>query len=244
MRYDPEVMRGVDADLRTQLQTARLVFLDCDGVIFDSNGFKLAAMARVLSSEGGACDYSEPLREAMTAYWRSNGGMSRRLKFAHFFRDLVQSPDWEHLTEVAVQRFGVYSLEGFDHVEPLAGALTLMRAVGRDRLVVVSGADQAELRQVFRQKRLEALISDVLGAPIKKLELVETVLAERGVGVNEALLIGDGARDFEVCQTLGMHFVYLHEHSEWDGAPEVLARAPGVSWAATWTDLLVAAGLA
>ena len=238
MRYDPEVMRRFDVDLRAQLHAARLVFLDCDGVIFDSNGFKLAAMARVLQ------DYSEPLRVAMTAYWRSNGGMSRRLKFAHFFRDLVQSPEWERLAESAVQRFGAYSLAGFDHVEPLPGALTLMQAVGRDRLVVVSGADQAELRQVFREKRLEDLVSNVLGAPIKKQQLVETVLAERGVAVNEALLIGDGARDFEVCQTLGMHFVYLHEHSEWDGAPEALARAPRVSWAPSWTDLLVAAGLA
>lgn len=230
-------MRRVDADLRAQLRAARLVFLDCDGVIFDSNGFKRAAMARVLSH------YPAPLREAMTAFWRGNGGMSRRVKFEYFFRELANSPDWENLTEVAVQRFGVYSLEGFLHVEPLAGALTLMRSVGRDRLVVVSGADQNELRQVFREKQIELLVSEVLGAPIKKLQLVETVLAARGVSVDEALLIGDGARDFEVCRTLGMQFVYLHEHSEWDGAPETLAEASNARWAETWAELLFAAGL-
>ncbi|HEU5076538.1 MAG TPA: HAD hydrolase-like protein [Polyangiaceae bacterium] len=231
-------MRRVDADFRAKLHGAALVFFDCDGVIFDSNGFKQAAMARVIGH------YPAPLREAMTAFWRSHGGVSRRVKFGHFFRELVKDPDWEDLTEAAVQRFGEYSLDAFRHVEPLAGALTLMRSVGRERLVVVSGADQKELYQVFRDKQLEPLVSEVLGAPTDKQHLVESVLAARGVHVDEALLIGDGARDFEVCQTLGMHFVYLHEHSEWDGAFEALAQAPNASWAKTWDDLLEAAGLA
>jgi hypothetical protein len=82
----------------------------------------------------------------------------------------------------------------------------------------------------------------VLGAPIKKQQLVEQVLAERGVGVDRALLIGDGARDFEVCQRLGMHFVYLDEYSEWDGAAEALAEASDVRWANRWSDVLEAAG--
>ncbi len=230
-------MRRVDADLSAELRAARLIFLDCDGVIFDSNGFKRTAMDRVLSH------YPAPLREAMTAFWRGNGGMSRRLKFEYFFRELAQSPDWQTLTEAAVQRFGVYSLEGFRRVEPLAGALALMRALGRGRVVVVSGADQNELRQVFRDKQIESLVAEVLGAPIKKLQLVESQLAARGVGVDEALLIGDGARDFEVCKTLGMRFVYLHEHSEWDGAHETLAAAADVRWAETWAELLEAAGV-
>jgi len=231
-------MRFVDTDFRAQLRAARLVFLDCDGVIFDSNGFKLAAMDRVLS------DYPEPLRESMASFWRNNGGLSRRLKFEHFFRDLVQSPDWENLRDAAVERFGEYSLDGFSAVEPLPGAVALMQAAGPERLVVVSGADQAELRQVFQQKQLDPLVSEVLGAPTKKLDLVKTVLAARGVRARDTLLIGDGARDFEVCQTLRIPFIYLHQYSEWDHAVEVLSGGSNVSWAQTWDDLLRAAGVA
>lgn len=231
-------MRFVDTDLRDQLRAAPLVFLDCDGVIFDSNGFKLDAMARVLSQ------YPAPLRESMASFWRNNGGMSRHVKFEHFFRELAPSPDWESLTQAAVVRFGEYSLDGYRHVDPLPGALALMQAVGRERLVVVSGADQDELVQVFRFKQLEPLVSEVLGAPTKKLELVQSVLQKRGVRARDALLIGDGARDFEVCQTLRMPFVYLHEYSEWDHAVEVLSGGSNVSWAHSWDDLLRAAGLA
>jgi len=231
-------MRFVDSDLRARLDAAHVVFLDCDGVIFDSNGFKCRAMDRVLS------DYPDNLREQMATYWRNNGGMSRRVKFEYFFRELTQSPDWQSLTDLAVARFGGYSLEGFLDVEPLERALVFARQIGRERLVVVSGADQAELALVFHRKQLQHLFSEVLGAPVKKQELVERVLAERGVGVDAALLIGDGARDFEVCQRLGMHFVYLNEYSEWEGAAEALADAPDVRWANRWSELLVAAGFA
>jgi len=229
-------MHFVDSDLRARLHAARLVFMDCDGVIFASNGFKCRAMDRVLS------DYPEALRQQMTKYWRNNGGMSRRVKFEYFFRELVQSSDWQSLTDLAVARFGGYSLEGFLDVEPAPLALVFARHVGRERLVVVSGADQAELAQVFHRKQLNSLFPEVLGAPIKKQQLVENVLAYRGLGPDAAVLIGDGARDFEVCQRLGMHFVYLHEYSEWDGAALALADAPDVSWANRWSELLEAAG--
>lgn len=231
-------MRFVDTDFRAQLRAARLVFFDCDGVIFDSNGFKLAAMDRVLS------DYPEPLRQSMASFWRNNGGMSRHVKFEHFFRELAPSPDWESLTRAAVERFGEYSLDGYRHVDALPGALALMQSIGRERLVVVSGADQAELHQVFQLKQLDPLVSEVLGAPIKKLDLVKTVLEARGLRARDTLFIGDGARDFEVCQTLRMPFVYLHQYSEWDHAVEVLSGGSNVSWAQSWDDLLRAAGLA
>src|SRR5688572_6570588 len=114
-------MRFVDSDLRARLHRARLVFMDCDGVIFDSNGFKQRAMARVLSH------YPETLRRQMMTYWRNNGGMSRRVKFEHFFRELYQSPDWQSLTEQAVAKFGEYSLAGFFDVDPVPGALVFAR---------------------------------------------------------------------------------------------------------------------
>ena len=41
-------------ELRALYRRARCVFFDCDGVIFDSNGFKIAAMHRALAKAGFA----------------------------------------------------------------------------------------------------------------------------------------------------------------------------------------------
>jgi phosphoglycolate phosphatase-like HAD superfamily hydrolase len=102
---------------------------------------------------------------------------------------------------------------------------------------VVSGADESELVSVFAEKGISSLFAGVHGSPRPKLELVETVLDRLGCDASEALLIGDGAGDFQVATTLGLPFVYLAQYSEWRSARERLADAP-VYWADDWNDLL------
>ena len=82
------------------------------------------------------------------------------------------------------------------------------------------------------------LFASILGSPRTKLELCAGVLAERRCRPSDAILIGDGAMDFRVCQELDIHFVYLSEFSEWAGADAALSGAPGVSVASRWDDLL------
>lgn len=231
-------MRVKDSGLKGRVDDARAMFLDCDGVIFDSNGFKLEAMRRVLA------EYPEAVRERMAVYWRDNGGMSRHAKFEHFFGNIVQSDDVEARVQDAVERFREHSLAGYLEVAPLPGALSFARFVGRDRLYVVSGAEQDELREVFRLKGIAGLFAEILGSPERKLKLVEGVLKRHGVPAHEALLVGDGARDYEVCQRLGMPFVFLNEHSDWDRAREVLGADPRITWADSWSEVLEALELA
>lgn len=225
-------------DLLRLLGRAPCVFLDCDGVIFDSNEFKLRAMQRVLAG------YPEAMRSRMTQYWRDNGGMARGVKFRHFFEVIAKAADPEAQTRRAVADFGPLSLEGYRSVDPLPGALAFARHVGRARCFVVSGAEQTELRQVFHDKQIANLFADVLGSPPKKLDLVRHVLERVGAKPSETLLIGDGFRDFEVCRTLTMRFVYLAAHSDWYSAERTLAEAPNVTWAPDWPTLLSWLGVA
>ena len=117
------------------------------------------------------------------------------------------------------------------------------RDAGRERCFVVSGADQAELVDVFADKGLTGLFAGVYGSPTPKLELVSNVLEALGCAPADALLIGDGAGDFRVCAALNMRFVYLAQYSEWRGAREALQGAPRVAWANNWDELLRAFGV-
>ncbi len=224
-------------DLRKLLTKTRCLFLDCDGVIFDSNEFKIRAMHEVLR------DFSLEQRQRMDSYWRSNGGLSRHVKFEHFFREIARVDDPAKHCARAVERFGTLSFAGYRQVEPLPEALALARQVGADRCFVVSGADQDELVRVFRLKGIDGLFREVLGSPRSKLELVRGVLAQQEVGPQEALLIGDGARDYAACRELGIQFIYLSAYSEWTGASAQLTHAPMVSCVDSWPELLLRMGL-
>jgi phosphoglycolate phosphatase-like HAD superfamily hydrolase len=225
----PDVLRS--PELRALYERAPCVFFDCDGVIFDSNGFKIEAMRRTLAG------HPATEVEQMEAFWRSNGGASRFFKFEHFYTSIAPRPDVERAMQEASTRFGQLSLEAYAGAQPIAAALELARATGVERCHVVSGAAQVEIRSVFASKGIAHLFSSLLGSPRNKLDLVAGVLRERQCPASEALLIGDGAMDFRVCQQLDMQFIYLAEFSEWVGAAEALARDARVAIAPGWADL-------
>jgi len=218
-------------------QKAPCVLLDCDGVIFDSNGFKLDALRHALAA------YPAAAVAQMELFWSANGGMARHPKLEHFFRNIL--PAEASSTEApsiqldrAAARFGEFARRAFTSAQPIAEALELARHAGRERCFVVSGADQAELRDIFRDKQLTHLFEDICGSPTEKLAHVRRILAEHSCEPPQALLIGDGAIDFEVCQRLGVPFIYLDQHSEWTAAKATLAGAPNVALFDTWPEVL------
>lgn len=210
---------------------ARCLFLDCDGVIFDSNGFKIEAMRRTLDGHDAA------QIAAMESFWRSNGGASRFVKFEHFYTHVAPRSDVKQAVAAASARFGELSLAAYASVQPVPAALDFARAAGAERCHVVSGAAQVELESVFASKHIAGLFASILGSPTPKRELVARVLERQRCPANEALFIGDGAMDFRVSQELGIHFIYLAELSEWSGAAEALAGVPRVSVARSWADV-------
>lgn len=226
-----------DPDLRARFQRAPCVFFDCDGVLFDSNGFKVAGMRQALRGE------PEALVERMTDFWRASGGVSRWAKFRHYFEQIGPTAEVDAAVEAACERFGAYSLAAYDEHEPIPEALRAVRALGPERAVVVSGASQVELHTVFTKKGIAPLFSEVLGSPTKKLDLVQGVLAARSLAPGDVLFVGDGAGDFRVAQELHVPFVYLHQFSEWPGARATLEGQPGVTWAEDWSELLDALGV-
>ena len=217
--------------LRPLFERARCVFFDCDGVIFDSNGFKIAAMRRSLDG------HSPAEIGAMEAFWRANGGVSRFVKFEHFYTHIAPRDDVQREMQAASERFGRLSLAAYEGARPIAAALELARAAGAERCHVVSGATQVEMQSVFASKDIARFFASIQGSPRPKLELVQSVLAEHDCPPSEALLIGDGSMDFRVCRELDMQFVYLAEYTEWTGAATALSSAPRVAVAQTWAEL-------
>ena len=219
-------------------RATRCLFLDCDGVIFDSNGFKLEALRYALAG------YPEPPMREMEAHWSANGGVSRYQKLEHFFRELAPT---EHVSEAvasAAARFGEYSRRAYAHCAPVPEALQLAQDAGPERCFVVSGADEAELRDVFAEKHLSALVAQICGSPVPKASHVERILQERRCVPADALFIGDGGGDFEVCRRLGVPFIYLDQYSEWTNAKATLKGVASVLVCDTWRELLAQLGVA
>lgn len=225
----PSAMAGLT------LPTGRLqpgvVFMDCDGVIFDANPIKLDAFRAAVAGAP-----PEAVADLLERH-RATGGVSRYEKLRWFYEERCPAAEPDAAVAAALERFATEARAGYLRLAPRPEALDFAAALGgADSVYVVSGSDQEELRAVFDHHRIRHRFADVLGSPETKVPHLRRVLEARGVAPDDALMVGDGRADLEASHHLGLPFVYLREMSEWDAADEHLAPADGV--APDWATLL------
>lgn len=189
---------------------ASLVF-DCDGVVLDSNKVKTKAFYQATRP------YGEGAAKAMVAYHVANGGISRYKKFAHFLEKIVpeyalgyEGPDLDSLLEA----YAGYVREGLLNCDIAPGLKTLRQQTRDARWLIVSGGDQAELRDLFAQRGIaEWFDGGIFGSPDGKDEILFREREHSNIG-DPALFLGDSKYDYQVASAAGLDFVFINGWSE------------------------------
>ena len=177
-----------------------LVF-DCDGVLLDSVPVKTRAFARL------AEPYGEEARDRFVMYHAMHGGVSRTLKFAWFFREILnreitpeESARWGEL-------FARYALEEVRQCEMIPGAReTLEKWRGILPMFVCSGAPQEELRLVLEERGLSGFFKGIYGYPPTKDKILATIVKESLLPADEVLMIGDATTDRDAAEYADTRF--------------------------------------
>lgn len=187
-----------------------LVF-DCDGVVLNSNKVKTQAFYQA------ALPYGEEAAQALVAYHVQNGGVSRYKKFAYFLSALIQQgasgPDLEDL----LGSYATKVRDGLLQCEVAAGLHELRANTPNANWLIVSGGDQAELREVFAARDLAKLFDGgIFGSPDNKEVILSRELAA-GTIQQPALFLGDSKYDFQASIVAGLDFVFLSDWSEVEG---------------------------
>lgn len=209
---------------------ATLVF-DCDGVVLDSNKVKTEAFYQA------ALPYGAAAAAALVDYHVRHGGVSRYQKFAMFLDELVPKhaagPGRDEL--LAAYAADVY--RGLMNCAVAAGLERLRRRTPAARWLIVSGGDQAELREVFARRGLAPLFDGgIFGSPDTKDEILARELA-RGTIVQPALFLGDSRYDYLAARRAGLDFTFISQWSEFEGWQDYAAEQ-GFKTVATLASLL------
>ncbi|MEQ9498731.1 MAG: HAD hydrolase-like protein [Deltaproteobacteria bacterium] len=208
-----------------------VVFMDCDGVLFDSNAMKSDAIAAAVAG------YPPGDVTRLVELHLDQGGISRHAKLRRFFTEIHPVDDVEAALAEALDKFGAHSKRAYAALDPIPAALDFVEALRGCSVNVVSGTDQAELREVFAAKGLMARFADVLGSPTTKPVHLRRVLDAAGVAAARAVMIGDGRGDFQAAREVGMPFVFLAAYSDWASAAVALEGEPNVYVARDWAEL-------
>lgn len=188
---------------------------DCDGVVLNSNKVKTEAFYLA------TLPYGEAAAQAMVDYHVANGGVSRYKKFAYFLEQIApkhaeqrnpaeQAPG----LEVLLQAYAGYVREGLLSCEVAQGLEALREQTLNARWLIVSGGDQAELRDVFASRGIATWFNGgIFGSPDTKDEILTRELTSGNIQ-QPALFLGDSKYDHQAASAAGLDFVFLSGWSE------------------------------
>lgn len=205
-----------DHEIPNPDQYATLVF-DCDGVVLDSNRVKTEAFRQA------ALPWGTVPAEALVAHHVAHGGVSRYAKFAHFLDHILpqhapdavpgrDGPDLQALldTYAGAVREGLLTCAVAD------GLAELRAATPQSRWMIVSGGDQAELRDIFALRDLASLFDGgIFGSPDSKDTILDREL-ENGNIMQPAVFLGDSQYDFDASRRANIEFLFVSQWSEWN----------------------------
>lgn len=197
-------------ELRNINSYQTLIF-DCDGVVLNSNHLKTAAFWKTTQHFG------ESASKAMVDYHKTNGGVSRYIKFRYFL---------EHIAPIYAPYVKPKSLDDLiaDYAKAvkqelleceMATGLTEMRKQTQEaQWMIVSGGDQVELREVFSARGIaDWFDGGLFGSPDAKPEILAREIANGNIQY-PAIFIGDSQFDYQCAKASGIDFVFIHGWTE------------------------------
>ena len=190
---------------------------DCDGVVLNSNQVKTDSFYKA------SLPYGELAAQAMVDHHVAHGGVSRYKKFAHFLENIVprrEGPDLDSL----LASYASYVKDGLLSCEVAPGLQGLRESTPEARWLIVSGGDQAELRDVFAHRGLTQLFDGgIFGSPDTKDEILQREFASSNVQ-HPALFLGDSKYDYQAATLVNIDFLFVSGWSEVDDWENWISR--------------------
>lgn len=195
----------------------RCLVFDCDGVVLDSNAVKTRAFHEV------ALPFGDSAAQAFVDYHQANGGISRYRKFEYFLQDIVKAEDVQALLPGLLEQYAAAVRQGLLDCAVAPGLQALRAQLPDSRWLIVSGGDEAELRDVFSARGLDRLFDGgIFGSPTPKDSILARELASGNIA-GPALFLGDSRFDYQCAHGAGLDFVFLDGWSEFHDATAFFA---------------------
>lgn len=179
----------------------RVLILDFDGVVIESNAVKTEAFRHVFSRFPEHTD-------AMMAYHHANVSVSRFDKFKFLMTKMGLATDSLLIDEISAE-FSKRVLGRMITVPLVAGAETFICKAAREVPVYLASiTPEAELAQILASRGLSRWFRNVYGCPPwTKPDAIHDVLRRENVKPSDVLLIGDSAGDQRAAQNTGVNFL-------------------------------------
>lgn len=192
-------------------QNYKVAIFDCDGVILQSNEMKSTAFAKALEGE------DPQLVKTFVEYHKSNGGVSRYVKFDHFFRNIKKQVEFDRSLASALEKYALITSQGLLTCELVPGVIDIFDYFNSKgvRCYVASGGAEGEVRYCLGELGLSRYFDGIYGSPRTKIDHLEELRANNLLGA-PCVYFGDAKSDLDAAKAFGLDFVFISSYSDWE----------------------------
>lgn len=179
----------------------KMIIFDFDGVLVDSAHIKTDAFRKLFS-------YWPAHVDEMVAYHIKNMGISRYVKFKHFYETMLKQPYTDEIGSQLSSRFSLLALDEIKRAPLVAGTQEFLKThQWQYRYFIASGTPQEELEDIVDSQNLTQFFSGIFGSPVTKTQIIKNILAEYSLKKSECVFVGDAESDRNAAQETEIRFV-------------------------------------
>lgn len=179
-----------------RLENYKTILWDFDGVLINSLPVRDRGFREVLKG------YPQDEIEQLVAYHEHNGGLSRYVKFRHFYEEIRKEEATEEKIDHLAKRFSKIMLDFLIDPRLLReGPINFVKENFKNyNFHIVSGSDGVELNKICKGLSLDGYFITIEGSPTPKNQLVKDILKKYGYDPKDTCLIGDSINDAEAAK--------------------------------------------
>lgn len=179
----------------------KAVIFDFDGVLVESATIKTEAFRSIFSR------WPDKVDEAVD-YHRKNMGVSRYIKFEHFYRNIICEPYSKEIGVKLAREFSELVVEQVKKASFVKGVREFLQNNYKEYLLfIASGTPWDEIVPVMIFKEIDMYFKDIFGSPASKTEIIKNILDKYLLDKNEVVFVGDAQSDRVAAQNTGVHFI-------------------------------------
>jgi len=197
----------------------RVLILDFDGVILESNGVKTAVFEEVFAQ------FPEH-HDAMMSFHIQHQSASRYVKFAHLVEERLGRAGDQDLINQLASDFSARIEERMATCPMVPGATSFLdRYSGMVPLYLASVTPQTELNRTLLRRGVNGYFRRAYGCPPwSKENAIVDVVSQHGGTTDGVVLIGDSAGDQRAAGVTGVEFVARDSGLPFDSPPACMCN--------------------